>query len=110
MASLMSVHFTAEERRWIGYDVGNSALVMLNTSVVPIYFNSLLTGSDSDQLVVLWGLAQTVASLVVAILMPVLGSIADRKDTKIIFFTGSLSRGYIGCLALATSLFRHPCS
>lgn len=101
MASLMSVHFTAEERRWIGYDVGNSALVMLNTSVVPIYFNSLLTGSDSDQLVVLWGLAQTVASLVVAILMPVLGSIADRKDTKIIFFTGSFITGFIGCLALA---------
>ena len=32
------------ERSWIMYDVGNSALVMLATSVIPIYFNWLAGG------------------------------------------------------------------
>jgi UMF1 family MFS transporter len=104
----MSFKFTKEERNWVGYDVGNSALVMLNTSVVPIYFNSLLTGGDSDQLVVLWGMAQTVASLVVAFLMPVLGSLADRKDMKIKFFLGFFLTGLIGCLALAIPMGATP--
>lgn len=108
MAGLMSFKFTKQERRWVGYDVGNSALVLLSTAVVPIYFNSLLTGDDSDALVVLWGLAQTVASLVLAILMPVLGSMADRKDAKIKFFLGFFLTGLVGCLALAIPMGATP--
>ena len=33
--------YTKLERNWVMYDVGNSALVLLNTSVVPIYFNEM---------------------------------------------------------------------
>ena len=33
--------FTKAELSWILYDVGNSALVLLATSVIPIYFNYL---------------------------------------------------------------------
>lgn len=108
MAGFLSFKFTREERNWVGYDVGNSALVMLNTSVVPIYFNSLLHGGDSDRLVVLWGVAQTVASLVVAILMPLLGSLADRRDMKIKFFLGFFLTGLVGCLALALPMGATP--
>ena len=100
--------YTREERNWVMYDVGNSALVMLNTSVVPIYFNSLLTGDSKDQLVVLWGLAQTVASLVVALLMPVLGSLADYKGNKIKFFLGFFLTGLVGCFALALPMGANP--
>ncbi len=108
MAGFLSFKFTREERNWVGYDVGNSALVMLNTSVVPIYFNSLLKGGDSDRLVVLWGLAQTIASLVVAILMPLLGSLADRRDMKIKFFLGFFLTGLVGCVALALPMGATP--
>lgn len=108
MAGFLSFKFTREERNWVGYDVGNSALVMLNTSVVPIYFNSLLKGGDSDRLVVLWGLAQTIASLVVAILMPLLGSLADRRDMKIKFFLGFFLTGLVGCIALALPMGATP--
>ena len=100
--------FTELERRWIEYDVGNSALVLLNTAVAPIYFNSLLNGSDSDLLVVLWGAMQTFASLVVALLMPILGSFADRKDQKIKFFLGFFLTGLIGCIALALPMGAKP--
>lgn len=105
---MAAIKYTREERNWVMYDVGNSALVMLNTSVVPIYFNSLLTGSDKDRLVVLWGLAQTIASLVVALLMPVLGVLADHKGNKIKFFLGSFLTGLVGCLALALPLGASP--
>ena len=47
--------YTKLERNWVMYDVGNSALVLLNTSVVPIYFNAINTGASSADLVVAWG-------------------------------------------------------
>ncbi|MCI1665609.1 MAG: MFS transporter [Atopobiaceae bacterium] len=93
------------ERNWVMYDVGNSALVLLNTSVVPIYFNSLLTAeAGSGTLVVLWGSAQTVASLIVALLMPILGSLADYAGNKIRFFIGFFLTGLVCCLTEALPL------
>ena len=75
--------YTKLERNWVMYDVGNSALVLLNTSVVPIYFNAINTGASSADLVVAWGNAQTIASLVIAMLMPILGALADYAGNKI---------------------------
>lgn len=74
--------YTKLERNWVMYDVGNSALVLLNTSVVPIYFNAINTGASSADLVVAWGKAQTIASLVIAMLMPILGALADYAGNK----------------------------
>ena len=73
--------YTKLERNWVMYDVGNSALVLLNTSVVPIYFNAINTGASSADLVVAWGNAQTIASLVIAMLMPILGA-ATRSSSS----------------------------
>ncbi|MBQ9057631.1 MAG: MFS transporter [Atopobiaceae bacterium] len=100
--------YSRQERNWVMYDVGNSAVVMLNTSVVPIYFNSLLSGDSQDLLVVLWGLAQTVASLVVALLMPILGALADHPGNKVKFFLGFFLTGLVGCLALALPMGASP--
>ena len=93
--------FTKMERNWVMYDVGNSALVLLNTSIVPIYFNAINTGASSAELVTAWANAQTVASLVVAMLMPILGSLADYAGNKIKFFTGFFLTGVVLCLAQA---------
>ena len=93
--------YTKLERNWVMYDVGNSALVLLNTSVVPIYFNAINTGAHPAQLVAAWANAQTVASLVVALLMPVLGSLADYAGNKIKFFIGFFLTGLVLCLAQA---------
>ena len=42
-SSQQSKHMmTPREKKWIVYDVGNSAFVLLSTAVVPIYANSLL--------------------------------------------------------------------
>lgn len=93
--------YTNLERNWIMYDVGNSALVLLQTSIVPIYFNALNTGSSAAELVSAWANAQTVASLVVALLMPILGSLADYAGNKIKFFLGFFLTGLVLCFAQA---------
>ena len=73
---------TPREKKWIVYDVGNSAFVLLSTAVVPIYANSLLKAAGETNIVSTWGYAQTIASLVIAVLMPLLGSIADVQDGR----------------------------
>ena len=93
--------YTKMERNWVMYDVGNSALVLLNTSVVPIYFNAINTGAHPAELVTAWANAQTIASLVVALLMPILGSLADYTGNKIKFFTGFFLTVLVLCLAQA---------
>lgn len=93
--------YTKLERNWVMYDVGNSALVLLSTSVVPIYFNAINTGVSSAELVAAWANAQTAASLVVALLMPILGSLADFAGNKIKFFIGFFLTGLVLCFAQA---------
>ena len=95
---------TPREKRWIVYDVGNSAFVLLSTAVVPIYANSLLEAAGQDNIVSTWGYAQTVASLVIALLMPILGSIADVQGMKIRFFLGFFLTGVVMCLGMALPL------
>ena len=86
------------------YDVGNSAFVLLSTAVVPIYANSLLEAAGQDNIVSTWGYAQTVASLVIALLMPILGSIADVQGMKIKFFLGFFLTGVVMCLGMSLPL------
>ena len=93
---------TAREKRWILYDVGNSAFVLLSTAVTPIYASSLMP--DDGDIVSAWGYAQTIASLVIALLMPLLGSIADVQGMKVRFFIGFFGTGAIACTAMALPL------
>lgn len=102
------VNYTKQERNWVMYDVGNSALVLFNTSVVPIYFDAINTGASSAELVTAWANAQTVASLVVALLMPILGSLADYAGNKIKFFLGFFLTGLVLCFAQAIPMGAMP--
>ncbi len=104
----MALKYTKMERNWVMYDVGNSALVLLNTAVVPIYFNAINTGAHPAELVTAWANAQTIASLVVALLMPILGSLADYAGNKIKFFTGFFFTGFILCLVEAIPMSALP--
>ena len=90
--------FTKQEKSWILYDVGNSAFVMLCSTLIPIYFATLAEPGSS--VVVAWGYAETVASLIVALLMPILGSLADLKGNKKRFFIGFAGTGAVACAAL----------
>ncbi len=94
--------FTKAELSWILYDVGNSALVLLATSVIPIYFNYLAAKDPAVEEVAVgaWGLAETIASLIIALLMPVLGSVADMKGMRKKFIIGTVGIGAIATIAM----------
>ena len=94
--------FTKAEKSWILYDVGNSALVLLATSVIPIYFNSLASADPAveDVAVGAWGAAETVASLIIALLMPILGSIADMEGMRKKFIMGCVGTGAVATVAM----------
>lgn len=91
---------TKKEKSWVMYDVGNSAFVMLATALIPIYFSAI--SEPGSSVVVAWGYATTVASLILALLMPFLGSIADVKGNKKKFLAGTIGTGavFLACLGL----------
>ena len=96
--TIMAFGLTKKELSWVLYDVGNSAFVMLSTALIPVYFASIADPGSS--VVVAWGYAETVASLVLALLMPVLGSLADLAGNKKKFLVGFAGTGAVACAAL----------
>ncbi len=94
----MAFGLTKKEFSWVLYDVGNSAFVMLSTALIPVYFSSL--AEEGSSIVVAWGYAETVASLILALLMPFLGSLADLAGNKKKFLIGFAGTGAVACAAL----------
>ena len=95
---------TKLEKSWILYDIGNSAFILLVSTLLPICFNALASGagiSESDYLAY-WGYAGSVATILVAIIGPICGTLADQKFKKPLFL-GSLALGAIGCAALGAA-------
>ena len=98
----MGAKLTKEERNWVLYDVGNSAFTLLITTIVPIYFNYLAGNaglSDVDYLAY-WGYVASFATLIVALMGPVCGALADTKGYKKPIFIIFLSVGAVGCISL----------
>ena len=80
---------TRSEKSWILYDVANSAFIMIVTATIPIYFRSLAEGAGvaSSTATSLWGSATSISILILAILSPILGAIADYEGMKKKIFT-----------------------
>lgn len=97
----MKDKLTPIEKKWIMYDVGNSAFILLATTVIPIVFNNLAKAhlSDSDYLAY-WGYAVSISTIIIAILSPVLGSIADGKGKKKLMYAIFVLVGVVGCILL----------
>ncbi len=94
---------TKLEKYWILYDVGNSAFVLLVATILPIYFNYLAgQGGLSDvDAMAYWGYGVSISTLIVAVIGPVLGTIADTNGYKKPIFTFCMMTGVIGCAALS---------
>ena len=101
----MKTGMTREEKNWVLYDVGNSALVLLVATIMPIYFNYLAenAGLSAADYLAYWGYATSAATLIVALLGPVFGTLADTEGLKKPIFTTTMLIGGIGCLALGFS-------
>ena len=98
----MKFKMTALEKKWVLYDVGNSAFTMLVATIFPIYFNHLadIAGISSVNYLAYWGYATSICTLFVAVLGPTLGAVADTKNYKKVIFSVFLGVGVIGCIVL----------
>ncbi|HWQ46508.1 MAG TPA: MFS transporter [Longilinea sp.] len=102
---VLRIPTTRRERwSWYLYDFGNSAYAaVVLLAVYSAYFkNSVVGGAEGSRM---WGLAVGIAMLVVALISPVLGAIADFSATKkkfLAFFTG------MSCVFTALLFFVGP--
>jgi len=74
-----------QEKSWILYDWANSVYsLVITTALFPIYFKAAakeagLSGATSTAY---WGYANSFATLLISILAPILGTVADYKGFK----------------------------
>ena len=94
---------TKLEKYWILYDVGNSAFTLLVSTIIPIYFNALAgnAGISEVDYLAYWGYAASISTIIVALLGPTVGSIADTRNYKKPLFVLFMAVGVIGCAALS---------
>ena len=94
--------FNIVEKSWILYDVGNSAFTMMVSTLIPILFYALATdsGLSETQYLANWSVAVSVATIVVALLGPILGTISDNKGMKKPMFMVALFIGVAGCILM----------
>lgn len=94
---------TKLEKSWVLYDVGNSAYTMLACSLIPIWFKELAIGTapgqlTSDEATAYYSLSISIVTVIVALLGPICGVLADHKDKKKIFFTSTVALGCMFCI------------
>ena len=98
----MKTKLTSLEKAWILYDIGNSAFILLVSTILPIYFNYLadLGGLSDVEYLAYWGYAMSISTLVVAVIGPIFGTIADIKNFKKKLFSLSMIIGVVSCALL----------
>lgn len=98
----MKLKLTPLEKKWVLYDVANSAFTLLVSTIMPIYFNYLAGrgGLSSVDYLAYWGYATSLVTILVAILGPTLGTLSDLQGRKKRFFLGSVLIGSVSCVVL----------
>ena len=94
---------TKLEKYWVLYDVGNSAFVLLVSTIIPIYFKNLATeaGISLSDSTAYYSYAISISTLIVALAGPMLGSIGDRKGVRKPIFTFFMMMGVLSLAALS---------
>lgn len=94
------------EMKWILYDVGNSAFILLVTTILPIYFNYLCTeaGLSENDYLSAWSYAASIATVCVAFAGPIMGAISDFKGNKrkVFLFNACLGALCLFCFWMPT--------
>ena len=98
----MFKNFNKLEKAWIYYDIGNSAFTMMVSTIIPLWFNTLAmnAGMDQSQYLAFWSYGTSAATILVAFIGPIFGTIADNKGFKKPLFMTVLAIGVIGCALL----------
>lgn len=87
---------------WVMYDWGNSAFATtIMAAVLPVYYSNVAgKGLNENLVTAYWAYTTTIALLLVALLGPVLGTMADFKGSKKRFLTVFMLMGVIATALL----------
>ena len=101
----MKRKLTKLEKSWILYDIGNSAFILLVSTIIPIFFESLCTadGLSNAEYLSTWSFMGSISTLIVAFIGPVCGAMADCKKCKKRIFVLSMGLGALACAFLGTA-------
>ncbi len=95
--------FTKQENSWMFYDWGSSSFsIIITTAIFPIYYKAQATsagieGADSTAYL---GYTIAIFTFILAMLGPILGTIADYQGLKKKFFISFMSLGIFSTFAL----------
>lgn len=77
--------FSKQQWSWIFYDWANSGYgILVVTAVLPVYFKAVakMAGVSAADSTAYWGYANSVGTLIVSLLAPLLGTLADYPHMK----------------------------
>lgn len=93
-------NLSVKERSWVLYDVANSAFVLTVITVLfPIYHKAVETSPENAGQI--FAFLTAGIALVVAVLSPIMGSLANYRGNKKKFFKVFLGIGLVGGLGIA---------
>jgi UMF1 family MFS transporter len=108
MVKRLTKGLSKEEKSWILYDWSSQGFVMIVMSVIfSLYFmdsaGTALGGGDaaSAQASAYWSLANTIVTIIVGVMAPILGTLSGYKGIKKLIFTFFAYMGIIGTIGLA---------
>ena len=92
-----------QEISWVLYDVGNSAYTMLACSLIAIWFKNTAIGDTpgkltGDKATAYYSLAISITTILVALIGPIIGTIADHKDRRKVMFNTVVAVGVCLCI------------
>ena len=92
----------SELRAWALYDWANSGFATsIMGAILPIYFVRVAASDiPLEARTAYWGYTQTVALVIIAVISPVLGAVADFLGAKKKFLARFASLGAVGCVLL----------
>lgn len=90
--------FTVAEKSWMMYDWANSVYATnIMAAIFPIYFVAI-AGETGDRY---WAIGSSIAALVVALLAPLLGAVADFRGMKKAFLVAFIMIGTVFTFTMA---------
>lgn len=96
--------FTKEENSWMYYDLGNSAYsIIISTAVFPLFYKASATeaGVSAANSTAYLGYTIAIATFILAMIGPILGTIADYQGNKKRFFKFFVGLGVTSTVLLA---------
>jgi UMF1 family MFS transporter len=95
---------TKKEISWILNDVGNSAFsIIIMTAILPTFFKDVVAKDIAKNIsTAYWGYINSISTILIAVMAPILGTIADIKNfKKKLFFSFTM----LGVIATALLFF-----